>query len=94
MALLVFLIILCAVRDAYMTHRILRRHGIEVELNSLIISLSARLPLAWAISLGIGLPTALWLFLSFEFATPEILALMLAAKAGYLVKQWDTHNSA
>jgi hypothetical protein len=92
MILFTFLVLLLAASDGLITYKVLSTYGVEVELNSIIRSLTGCLPLGGAIAIGIGLPTALWLAVAYTLHAPLILALLVAARAGFLVKQLETHR--
>lgn len=89
---LTLLVLLLAASDGLITYKVLSTYGVEVELNKLIRRFASAFPLGWSIALGIGLPTAGWLIIARTLHAPLILALLVAARAGFLVKQIETHR--
>jgi hypothetical protein len=89
---LTILVLLLAASDGLITYKVLSRHGVEVELNKLIVAFASACSLGWAVSLGIALPTMCWLLIAYLLHAPLILALLVAARAGFLVKQIETHR--
>ena len=92
MLILATLVLLLAASDGLITYKVLSTYGVEVELNSIIRSFARCLPLGWAISIGIALPTVLWLAVAYTLHAPLLLALLVAARSGFLVKQIETHR--
>jgi hypothetical protein len=90
--LLAILVLLLAASDGLITYKVLSTYGVEAELNNWIRSLAGTCSLGWAISIGIALPTLAWLGLAYTLHAPLILALLVAARAGFLVKQIETHR--
>jgi hypothetical protein len=92
LAVIAIVFLLLAASDGLITYKVLTKYGVEAELNGLIRRASPRLGLVGAISFGIGLPTVLWLAVAYTLHAPLILALLVAARAGFLVKQIETHR--
>jgi hypothetical protein len=90
--ILALLVLLLAACDGLITFKVLTRYGIEAELNGIIRWASTIMPLGWAISFGIAFPTVIWFALAYVFHAPILLALLVAARAGFLVKQIETHR--
>jgi hypothetical protein len=84
--------LLLAASDGLITFKVLTKYGVEAELNKLIRSLTSYCSLGWAISIGIALPTLAWLAIAYTLHAPLILALLVAARAGFLVKQIEVHR--
>ncbi len=88
--MLVLLFLLLAASDGLISYYVIRRYGIEVELNALIRRFASTLPLGLAIALGIGLPSVGWIAIGKW--CPPLLALMVAARAGLLGRQIEAHG--
>lgn len=92
MLFLIGVVLFLAVCDGLITYRVLSAYGIEVELNRIIQRLDNLLGLGGSIAIGIGLPTLGWITLAYTLRCPVILAMLIAARAGFLVKQLDVHR--
>jgi hypothetical protein len=90
--LLTILVLLLAASDGLITFHVLTHYGVEAELNSLIRFAEPVLRLRGAIAFGIALPTAAWIAIAYTLHAPLILALLVAARAGFLVKQIEVHR--
>lgn len=86
------LFLLLALLDGLITFRVLSVYGLEAELNQ-ITRRFGKTSLKRGIALGIGIPSILLLLLSDLIGAPLLLALIVIARLGFLVKQLDTHWS-
>lgn len=86
------MVLLLAASDGLITFKVLTTYGVEAELNSLIRRFASTFSLGWSIALGIGLPTLGWLAVAYTLHVPLVLALLVAARAGFLVKQLEVHR--
>jgi hypothetical protein len=84
--------LLLAASDGLITFRVLSKYGVEAELNSLIRRFAGTFSLGWSVAFGIGLPSVAWLAVAYTLHAPLILALLVAARAGFLVKQIEVHR--
>jgi hypothetical protein len=84
------IVVLLSLLDGWMTAKIIRRHGLKVELNQ-ITQFVSRYSIKAGIIAGITVPTALILALSLLLKSQVILALYATLKVLYGAKQLRTH---